>query len=80
MVDFDPTTGEKGKTLRALASYRRRNGRIVFGIFLRAMGLERHGNENKMRHKPNNTDDDNPDNLSQNDIAWIHEGDILECK
>lgn len=80
MVDFDPITGEKGKTLRALASYRRRNGRIVFGIFLRAMGLERHGNENKMRHQPNNTDDDNPDNLSQNDIAWIQEGDILECK
>jgi len=37
MVDFDPTTGQKGKTLRALASYRRQNGRIVFGIFLRAM-------------------------------------------
>ncbi len=36
MVDFDPTTGQKGKTLRALASYRRRNGHIVFGIFLRA--------------------------------------------
>ena len=37
MVDFDPSTGKKGKTLRALASYRRRNGHIVFGIFLRAV-------------------------------------------
>jgi molybdenum cofactor sulfurtransferase len=36
MVDVDPTSGEKGKTLRALAEYRRRKGRIVFGIFLRA--------------------------------------------
>ncbi|KAG7337700.1 SufS subfamily cysteine desulfurase [Nitzschia inconspicua] len=36
MVDYDPVTGKKGKTLRALASYRRRNGSIVFGIFLKA--------------------------------------------
>jgi molybdenum cofactor sulfurtransferase len=38
MVDIDPSTGRKeGKTLRALARYRRRgNGQITFGIFLRA--------------------------------------------
>ena len=36
MVDIDPTSGAKGKTLKALAEYRRRKGRIVFGIFLRA--------------------------------------------
>lgn len=35
MVDVDPSTGMKGKTLRALADYRRRNGQIIFGIFLR---------------------------------------------
>lgn len=35
MVDFDPTSGMKGKTLRAMADYRRRGGQITFGIFLR---------------------------------------------
>ena len=34
MVDIDPTTGMKGKTLRALSEHNRRNGRITFGIFL----------------------------------------------
>lgn len=35
MVDIDPASGTKGgKTLRALAEYRRRKGRINFGIFL----------------------------------------------
>lgn len=34
MVDVDPTSGMKGKTLRALSEYRRRGGQIVFGIFL----------------------------------------------
>ena len=37
MVDFDPTSGLKGKTLRALAEYRRSNGQITFGIFLRGI-------------------------------------------
>jgi uncharacterized protein YcbX len=36
MVDFDPYSGEKGKTLRALARYRRHNGQITFGVFLGA--------------------------------------------
>jgi molybdenum cofactor sulfurtransferase len=36
MVDVDPTSGMKGRTLRALAEYRRCNGQIIFGIFLRA--------------------------------------------
>jgi molybdenum cofactor sulfurtransferase len=36
MVDFDPSNGRKGKTLRALAGYRRcGSGQITFGIFLR---------------------------------------------
>ena len=35
MVDVDPSNGGKGKTLRALAEYRRNNGQITFGIFLR---------------------------------------------
>ena len=35
MVDIDPTSGTKGKTLRALANYRRGTaGEIHFGIFL----------------------------------------------
>lgn len=37
MVDYDPSTGNKGKTLRALAKYRRRKGQITFGIFLQAV-------------------------------------------
>jgi molybdenum cofactor sulfurtransferase len=41
MVDYDPSTGQKGKTLRALAKYRRRNGSIVFGIFLRAISRQK---------------------------------------
>lgn len=34
MVDIDPSSGMKGDTLRALAEYRRKSGKIVFGIFL----------------------------------------------
>jgi len=64
MVDFDPTTGQRGKTLRALASYRRRNGHIVFGIFLRAMSTKVRGNEQ---------------DSSKKGIAWLREGDLLEC-
>jgi molybdenum cofactor sulfurtransferase len=33
MVDVDPGSGMKGNTLRALAQYRRDQGRINFGIF-----------------------------------------------
>jgi molybdenum cofactor sulfurtransferase len=40
MVDVDPTTGTKGKTLRALADYRRNNGQITFGVFLRSESRE----------------------------------------
>lgn len=35
MVDVDPRSGMKGHTLRALADYRRNNGQINFGVFLR---------------------------------------------
>mmetsp|Transcript_21622 Transcript_21622/g.31560 ORF Transcript_21622/g.31560 Transcript_21622/m.31560 type:complete len:309 (-) Transcript_21622:83-1009(-) len=35
MVDIDPESGMKGKTLKALAEYRRSKGQITFGIFLR---------------------------------------------
>jgi molybdenum cofactor sulfurtransferase len=35
MVDVDPRSGMKGHTLRALADYRRNNGQINFGIFLK---------------------------------------------
>lgn len=34
MVDIDPDSGMKGKTLRALSEYRRNRGQITFGIFL----------------------------------------------
>jgi molybdenum cofactor sulfurtransferase len=40
MVDFDPYSGEKGKTLRALARYRRHNGQITFGVFLGACPVQ----------------------------------------
>mmetsp|Transcript_54476 Transcript_54476/g.81105 ORF Transcript_54476/g.81105 Transcript_54476/m.81105 type:complete len:227 (+) Transcript_54476:2-682(+) len=33
MVDIDPSSGMKGKTLRALADYRRKKGEIMFGVF-----------------------------------------------
>lgn len=35
MVDIDPITGAKQKTLRALADYRQNKGKITFGVFLR---------------------------------------------
>lgn len=35
MVDVDPESGMKGKTLSALAEYRRNKGHITFGIFLK---------------------------------------------
>jgi molybdenum cofactor sulfurtransferase len=35
MVDVDPRSGMKGHTLRALSDYRRQNGQISFGIFLK---------------------------------------------
>lgn len=42
MVDIDPSSGMKGgKTLRALAEYRRQEGRINFGIFLSPLPYER---------------------------------------
>jgi molybdenum cofactor sulfurtransferase len=36
MVDVDPDSGMKGKTLRALAEYRRERGKIMFGTFFTA--------------------------------------------
>jgi molybdenum cofactor sulfurtransferase len=36
MVDVDPDSGMKGKTLRALAEYRRERGKILFGTFFTA--------------------------------------------
>jgi molybdenum cofactor sulfurtransferase len=33
MVDIDPLSGMKGNTLRALAQYRRDQGKIIFGTF-----------------------------------------------
>ena len=45
MVDIDPTSGAKGgKTLRALAEYRRNKGRIDFGIFLSSDGVKKGSN------------------------------------
>ena len=78
MVDYDPATGQKGKTLRALASYRRRNGKIVFGIFLRAMDTARHRMNKKMRQ--DQVVENNEQNLSQNENVWISEGDVLDCR
>jgi molybdenum cofactor sulfurtransferase len=38
MVDIDPETSSKGNTLCSLAQYRRTNGSITFGVFLRLAG------------------------------------------
>ena len=35
MVDINPESGMKGRTLRTLSEYRRREGQITFGIFLK---------------------------------------------
>mmetsp|Transcript_11616 Transcript_11616/g.17420 ORF Transcript_11616/g.17420 Transcript_11616/m.17420 type:complete len:866 (-) Transcript_11616:51-2648(-) len=35
MVDINPESGMKGKTLRTLSEYRRHQGQITFGIFLK---------------------------------------------
>ncbi len=45
MVDIDPDSGMKGKTLQALAEYRRSRGKITFGIFLRMMPGNECGND-----------------------------------
>jgi molybdenum cofactor sulfurtransferase len=65
MVDIDPSSGCRGgKTLRALARYRRRgNGQITFGIFLR-VGLT----------SPSSTDD------AGISWQYIKEGDTLLCE
>mmetsp|Transcript_15120 Transcript_15120/g.32490 ORF Transcript_15120/g.32490 Transcript_15120/m.32490 type:complete len:88 (-) Transcript_15120:962-1225(-) len=87
MVDYDPATGQKGRTLRALASYRRRNGHIVFGILLRAMATTNRNNNstNKAIHREDvDSNDNGNDNTKQdgfqNDTIWIREGDTLECR
>ena len=79
MVDYDPATGStKGKTLRALAKYRRQNGRIVFGIFLRLI------HPSADERMETDIDDNNEDiiNNDSNDapsVLWISEGDMMEC-
>jgi len=45
MVDVDPESGMRGKTLSTLAEYRRNKGQITFGIFLRVKGKHQ-GSEN----------------------------------
>jgi len=59
MVDVDPSSGMKGKTLRALAEYRRENGQINFGIFLRESDMGRH-----------EKDDNTPYWLEEGDAIW----------
>lgn len=66
MVDVDPTSGMKGKTLRALADYRRRKGKITFGIFISGME-EFNTNTNLGSDDYDNNDDD----------VWIKQGDDL---
>jgi molybdenum cofactor sulfurtransferase len=39
MVDIDPENGKRGKALRALSEFRRSNGQITFGVFLRCREL-----------------------------------------
>ena len=67
MVDVDPTSGTKGKTLRALADYRRGNtGEIHFGIFLEAKSPYLNEVDNYGPRKPRE--------------AWLDEGCLLVCQ
>jgi hypothetical protein len=59
----------KGKALRALADYRRANGQITFGIFLRGAKME--------QAKPSTTA--NLEAASHADV-WVREGDMLLCQ
>ena len=69
MVDVDPASGGcKGKTLRALAEYRRNNGQITFGIFLRASSKQ-------TRSAPTASCTEN----TLSDFVWIQEGDLMTC-
>jgi molybdenum cofactor sulfurtransferase len=73
MVDVDPSTGlMKGKALRALADYRRANGQITFGIFLRGAMMEQATTTTATTTNLTET-------LSQTDV-WIREGDMLLCQ
>jgi molybdenum cofactor sulfurtransferase len=65
MVDLDPTTMEKGKTLRALATYRRQNGQITFGIFLEGIR-----SSNRQHCNSSSVNDDE---------VWLEQGDSLRC-
>mmetsp|Transcript_11316 Transcript_11316/g.32511 ORF Transcript_11316/g.32511 Transcript_11316/m.32511 type:complete len:87 (-) Transcript_11316:685-945(-) len=65
MVDYDPRTGKKGRTLRALAKYRRRNGQITFGHFLKLSMDAGKGSAN--------SDNDNDKKL------WLAERDQFRC-
>jgi molybdenum cofactor sulfurtransferase len=48
MVDVDPTSGMKGNTLETLADYRRNNGQITFGIFLRSASIDKIGDADRV--------------------------------
>jgi molybdenum cofactor sulfurtransferase len=80
MVDYDPKTGKRGKTFRALATYRRRNGQIVFGIFLRTATTPSIYNSPVTTNDDDDDGNNNNNHSSQNLIVWIHEGDALECR
>ena len=73
MVDLDPSTLEKGKTLKALASYRRQNGQINFGIFLQGEVVGRNDDASTTLRI-----DEGPDQLGADDV-WIKEGDTMLC-
>lgn len=83
MVDIDPTTGMKGKTLRALAQYRRKNGQITFGIFLRATTNTSSRESSMIPKKLNQSGYMSIPLIDQisdyNSGVWIEEGDILLC-
>ena len=80
MVDYDPATGStKGKTLRALAKYRRQNGRIVFGIFLRLVPLTADARIEADRDDDSEDINNNDDSNDAPSVLWISEGDTMEC-
>ena len=85
MVNVDPTSGSNdGSTLRTLASYRREDGNIVFGVFLKRSRLELESEE-KMKdddgissEEGTSSEEENPiEHNNQQQESWLREGQVF---
>lgn len=72
MVDVDPSSGSKGYALRALADYRRSNGQISFGIFLKSCTTQ------DLPRPKTIFSNDSGNNLEPE--LWLEVGDVLLCE